>query len=306
MKKRKGDKKIGSTLKGISPVYQDKIARVGIRVGDISTTSFKDKYQASVERHKEILGFYNFEYDLTKAEKKFFEAIDLMSKLNITDTEYILNEQIKSGKNILAEGAQGTMLDVDFGSYPFVTSSNTFSAGASTGLGIAPKHIKDVFGSFKAYCTRVGSGSFPTEIIDEDGERMQQEGNEFGATTGRPRRCGWIDLPAFKYAIMISGVTKLFIMKADVLSIFDTIKVCTHYQLKDGSITDRIPYDIIDSEVKPVYLELKGWKVDITKASRLEELPKELLDYVDYLEKVLKVPIKIISVGSDRTQTIIK
>jgi len=304
--KQKGDKKIGSTLKGIGPVYQDKIARGGIRVGDITSPNFKEKYQQVVERHKKILAFYDFEYDLTETETTFFDALEKLSKLNITNTEYLLNQKIKEGKQILAEGAQGTMLDIDFGSYPFVTSSNTFSGGASCGLGIAPQQIKEVFGIFKAYCTRVGSGPFPTELFDDDGRRIQTEGGEFGATTGRPRRCGWIDLPALKYAIMINGVTKLYMMKADILSMFDTIKVCTHYELENGTATDKLPFDLITTKLKPIYKELKGWKVAITACETMESLPKELHDYVVFLEENLGVSIEMVSVGPDRKQTIMK
>jgi adenylosuccinate synthase len=244
------------------------------------------------------------EYDLPQVEKEFMEAIEFLKGFNIVDSEYFINEAIRKNKKILAEGAQGSLLDVDFGSYPFVTSSNTMTAGACTGLGIAPKHVGKVFGIFKAYCTRVGSGPFPTEQFNEDGELIRKRGNEFGSTTGRPRRCGWIDLPALRYAIMLNGVTELLMMKADVLDSFEEIKVCTHYKLADGTLTDRIPYDMNAEAFEPVYTSLKGWNKDLTGVTKLSAFPVELNQYIAYLEKELHVPITVISVGPDRIQTI--
>lgn len=302
----KGVNKIGSTLKGIGPTYQDKVARQGLRVGDIVSANFRSKYDALVKQHTTILDFYKYEYDLKEAEKQFFEALEFIKTFNLVDSEYMVNDSIQSKDPILAEGAQGSLLDVDFGSYPFVTSSNTMTAGACTGLGIAPKHIGEVFGIFKAYCTRVGSGPFPTELNDSTGERMRKEGNEFGSTTGRPRRCGWLDLPTLKYAIMINGVTQLFMMKADVLNIFEEIKICTHYKLKTGQIINVVPYEIVDEELEPVYKTMKGWNRNLSHVKEFDQLPEELLNYVNYLEEELKVPINIISLGPDRTQTLIK
>jgi adenylosuccinate synthase len=304
--KSKGDNKIGSTLKGIGPTYSDKIARQGLRVGDILSPGFKDKYQKLVQSHKTILEFYKFEYDLKDSETEFFSALEFLKRLNLVDSEYFINNLINQNATILAEGAQGSLLDVDFGSYPFVTSSTTMAAGACTGLGIAPRHVGKVFGIFKAYCTRVGSGPFPTELNNIEGETLRKEGNEFGSTTGRPRRCGWIDLPALKYAIMLNGVTHLLMMKADVLNGFKEIKVCTHYKLKNGDVVDTIPYDIVDEEIEPIYVTLKGWNQSLNGISDFAELPSELSDYIQYLEKSLQVPITVVSVGPDRTQTIIK
>ncbi|WP_200980188.1 adenylosuccinate synthase [Echinicola sp. 20G] len=305
--KSKGDKKIGSTLKGIGPTYQDKIGRVALRVGDIQDPDFKDKYDALVEKHKTTLSFYGYDIsELPQMETDFFEAVDFFRTLNLINSEYDVNEELTSGKKVLAEGAQGSLLDIDFGSYPFVTSSSTMTAGACTGLGVSPSKIGDVFGIFKAYCTRVGSGPFPTELFDEDGERMRKEGNEFGSTTGRPRRCGWIDLPALKYSIMINGVTQLFMMKADVLNIFEEIKICTHYKLEDGSVIDQLPFEINDVKVEPVYKVCKGWNKDLSDVDSYEGFPQELKDYVALLEEELNVPIKMVSVGPDRKQTIMK
>ncbi|MDH5365348.1 MAG: adenylosuccinate synthase [Cyclobacteriaceae bacterium] len=304
--KAKGDKKIGSTLKGIGPTYQDKIARVGLRVGDILSDNFQEKYDKLKSKHIEILSYYDFEYDITEYESQFFEAIEFLKKFNLVDSEYLINNELKSNASILAEGAQGSLLDIDFGSYPFVTSSNTMSAGACTGLGIAPNNIGEVFGIFKAYCTRVGSGPFPTELFDEVGERIQKEGHEFGATTGRPRRCGWVDLPALKYAIMLNGVTQLFMMKADVLNAFEEIKVCTHYKLSDGTITNELPYNLVDEKVEPVYKPFKGWNQSLEHVSEYDQFPKELDEYVKFLETELQTPISIISIGPDRTETIIR
>ena len=304
--KAKGDAKIGSTLKGIGPTYTDKISRQGLRVGDMIAPDFSAKYNALVDRHKAILDVYKFEYDLAAAEKEFFEAVAFMKEFRLVDSEYSVNHAIQAGKTILAEGAQGSLLDVDFGSYPFVTSSNTITAGACTGLGVAPKNIGEVFGIFKAYATRVGSGPFPTELEDEVGERMRQEGREFGSTTGRPRRCGWIDLPALKYAMMINGVTQLIMMKADVLNIFDEIQVCTAYEMPDGTITDQIPFEITDIKVKPVYETLKGWSCSLEGMRRFEELPAALSTYIKFLEKHLDLPINFISTGPDREACVLR
>ena len=304
--KAKGDAKIGSTLKGIGPTYTDKISRQGLRVGDMISADFAHKYQALVDRHKAILDVYKFEYDLAAAEKEFFEAVAFMKEFRLVDSEYSVNHAIDAGKTILAEGAQGSLLDVDFGSYPFVTSSNTITAGACTGLGVAPKNIGEVFGIFKAYATRVGSGPFPTELEDEVGERMRVEGREFGSTTGRPRRCGWIDLPALKYAMMINGVTQLIMMKADVLNIFDEIQVCTAYEMPDGSITDQIPFEITDIKVIPVYETLKGWACSLEGMRDFNELPVELADYIKFLEKHLNLPINFISTGPDREACVLR
>ncbi len=281
----------------------DKTGRNGLRIGDILEPTFKSKYEALVKKHLNILKHHNLDYDLAELEAPFFEGIETIKELTAIDSEHYLNNAIKSGKKILAEGAQGTLLDIDFGTYPFVTSSNTTTAGTSTGLGIAPNKIKNVIGIFKAYCTRVGSGPFPSEEDNETGERIRQLGHEFGATTGRERRCGWIDLPALKYAIMINGVTELSMMKADVLDTFESIKVCTHYKYK-GEVIDYFPYSINENEIEPIYKEVKAWNTDLTKMRNKEEFPKELLDYVTYLEKELETPITIVSVGPDRTQTI--
>lgn len=301
----KGKEKIGSTLKGIGPTYMDKTGRNGLRVGDIFETNFKDKYNALVEKHKQILKFHEFEYNLAELEPAFFEGINLIKSLTVIGSEHYLNNAIRANKSILAEGAQGTLLDVDFGSYPFVTSSNTTTAGTCTGLGIAPNKIGEVFGIFKAYCTRVGSGPFPTELEDETGELLRKAGHEFGSTTGRPRRCGWIDLPALKYAIMIDGVTKLIMMKADVLDTFDIIKICTHYKI-DGEVIDYMPFDIVGKKVEPIYVEMKGWKTDLTKLASINQLPTALNQYIEYLEQELNVPIAMVSVGPDRTQTLMR
>lgn len=300
----KGANKIGSTLKGIGPTYMDKTGRNGLRVGDIFSPNFKEKYNALVEKHKAMLDRYEgFEYNLPELETVWMDALESIRSLEAVDSEQYLNNAMKAGKKILAEGAQGTMLDIDFGTYPFVTSSNTVTAGTCTGLGIAPSRIGDVIGIFKAYCTRVGSGPFPTELDDEVGEAIRKEGREFGATTGRPRRCGWVDIPALKYAIMINGVTELSMMKADVLSIFDEIKVCTHYII-DGKEYDYFPYDVNDLTVTPVYETLPGWNADLTKLNDFEDAPQALKDYVLYLEQKLEVPITVVSVGPDREQTL--
>ncbi len=299
--KAKGKEKIGSTLKGIGPTYMDKTGRNGLRVGDISSNNFEEKYNALKNKHLQILNFYDYEYDLTETEEKWFDSLSVIKKFQHIDSEHYLHNAIKNNKKILAEGAQGTLLDIDFGSYPFVTSSNTISAGACTGLGISPRHIGDTYGIFKAYCTRVGSGPFPSELFDETGEKIGKIGNEFGATTGRPRRCGWIDIPALKYAININGVTQLMMMKADVLSGFDKIKACTHYLL-NGKKIDYLPFEDNDKLI-PVYKELNGWKENLMELESLSEAPKELHEYIKWLEKELELPIKIVSVGPDRKQT---
>lgn len=301
----KGKEKIGSTLKGIGPTYMDKTGRNGLRIGDIFTPDFKNKYQKLVEKHEKILSFHNYQYNLKEHEPAFFEGIELIKELTVVDSEHFINKQLSNGKRVLAEGAQGAMLDVDFGSYPFVTSSNTTTAGACTGLGIAPNKIGDVIGIFKAYCTRVGSGPFPTELLDDTGEQLRKQGNEFGSTTGRPRRCGWIDLPALRYAIMINGVTSLAMMKADVLNNFETIKVCTHYEV-NGKTTADMPYDLIQTEAKPIYKEMKGWNCSVEGIADFDHLPVNLKDYIFYLEKELDLPITVVSVGPDRLQTFVR
>lgn len=301
----KGKAKIGSTLKGIGPTYMDKTGRNGMRVGDLEFDDWKEKYRALANKHEAMIAFYNVEiqYDLKELEADFFLAVEELKQLTFIDSEeYIFNAH-REGKKILAEGAQGSLLDIDFGTYPFVTSSNTTAAGACTGLGVAPNKIKEVIGIFKAYTTRVGSGPFPTELFDTDGETMGRVGKEFGATTGRPRRCGWLDLIALKYAVEINGVTELIMMKADVLSGFETLKVCTAYNYK-GTQIKHLPYSIEPEHVTPVYTEMKGWAKDLTKMSKADELPDALLEYILFLEKELEVPIKIVSVGPDRTQTI--
>ncbi|WP_024771201.1 adenylosuccinate synthase [Aquimarina macrocephali] len=301
----KGKAKIGSTLKGIGPTYMDKTGRNGIRVGDLELNDWKERYRALANKHEAMIDFYDskIEYDLTELENEFFEAVKVLKTLTFIDSEEYLHQAQKEGKTILAEGAQGSLLDIDFGTYPFVTSSNTTAAGACTGLGIAPNKIKDVFGIFKAYTTRVGSGPFPTELFDQDGETMAQVGHEFGATTGRPRRCGWLDLVALKYAVHVNGVTKLMMMKGDVLSGFKTLKICTAYKYQGKTIT-HLPYNIEPENVTPVYTEMKGWSEDLTGMTDPSQLPKELNEYISFLEKELETPITIVSVGPDRTQTI--
>jgi adenylosuccinate synthase len=277
-----------------------------LRVGDVISPNFLEKYNALVTRHKSILDIYQFEYDLAAAEEEFFAAVEFMKEFNLVDSEYSVNHALTAGKTILAEGAQGSLLDVDFGSYPFVTSSNTVTAGACTGLGIAPKNVGEVFGIFKAYCTRVGSGPFPTELHDEVGEAIRKEGREFGATTGRARRCGWLDLPALKYAMMINGVTQLIMMKADVLNIFEEIKVCTAYKLEDGTITEQLPYDITDITIEPIYETLKGWNCSLEGIRTFENLPTELSEYIAFLEEKLALPINFISTGPDRDECVLR
>ena len=297
----KGKHKIGSTLKGIGPTYMDKTGRNGLRVGDLNSINFKDKYNKLKNKHIELLKFYDFNYKIEELEQDWFNSLETIKKFKHIDSEHFIHRSIKEGKKILAEGAQGTLLDIDFGSYPFVTSSNTITAGACTGLGVAPNQISDVFGIFKAYCTRVGSGPFPTELDDDIGKHLGKVGNEFGATTGRARRCGWIDLPALKYAININGVTQLMMMKSDVLSGIDKIKVCTHY-LNNNDKIDYLPFED-NTNLKPVYKELQGWEMNLMNINDLSEAPKEVHDYIKYLEDELQIPIKIISVGPDRKQT---
>jgi adenylosuccinate synthase len=300
----KGKAKIGSTLKGIGPTYMDKTGRNGLRIGDINAHDFKDKYNKLVAKHKNLLKDYTeLLNDFENMEQEWFNGIEIIKSFQLIDSENYIHKAQKAGKKILAEGAQGTLLDIDFGSYPFVTSSNTISAGACTGLGIAPNKIGDVFGIFKAYCTRVGSGPFPTELFDQVGETIGKVGNEFGATTGRKRRCGWIDIPALKYAIEINGVTKLMMMKADVLSGLDEIKVCTHYNY-NGELIDYLPFDANEQTITPVYKTLESWSEDLTTLSDINDAPKALHNYIDYLEKVLETPITIVSVGPDRNQTL--
>lgn len=301
--KAKGVDKIGSTLKGIGPSYQDKIGRQGLRVGDILSASFQEKFMKLAELHFEILKNHEFTFEWKDLESQFLDAVSFLKGFKLIDSEYFLNQELKAGSTILAEGAQGSLLDIDFGSYPFVTSSTTVTAGACTGLGVAPSHIGEVYGIFKAYSTRVGSGPFPTELLDEDGEKMRKQGNEFGSTTGRPRRCGWIDLPALKYSIMINGVTQLLMMKADVLNVFSTIKICTKYQLKSGEITEFLPYELVNDKITPVYTEIRGWSVPLSGGSE-KNIPAELSTYISFLERELKVPITLVSTGPDRTQTI--
>jgi len=304
--KLKGDNKIGSTLKGIGPVYQDKIGRDGLRVGDLENPRFEEMYRHITARHLKTIKQHKADLNFEELEHEFFEAVELLKKLRFVDSEYTVNKALADGHKVLAEGAQGALLDIDFGSYPFVTSSNTFSAGACTGLGVPPTAIRNIFGIFKAYCTRVGAGPFPTELFDETGEAMQREGREFGATTGRPRRCGWLDLPALKYAVMINGVTELYMMKADVLNVFSEIKVCTHYRKPNGELTDKLPYEMGKSLLEPVYQSLKGWQVGLEDIDDFDGLPQELKNYITFIENEVGVPIKLISVGPDRTQTIVK
>ena len=301
----KGKEKIGSTLKGIGPTYMDKTGRNGIRVGDLLKPDFKDIYNKLVKKHAELLKFYELEYNLAELEDEFFVGVELIKSLQIIDSEHYINNALKAGKSVLAEGAQGTLLDIDFGTYPFVTSSNTITAGACTGLGIAPNRIGGVFGIFKAYCTRVGSGPFPTELEDETGEEMRKVGHEFGATTGRPRRCGWLDIPALKYACMVNGVTQLIMMKADVLTNFEPISVCTKYKHQNQEI-DYLPYSINPEDVQPIYESVKGWKEDLTQLSSSSDLPNEVHEYIAFIEKQIEIPITIVSVGPDRKQTLFR
>ena len=301
----KGKSKIGSTLKGIGPTYMDKTGRNGIRVGDIEMKNWSEKYRRLADKHEKLIKNLrvDLQYNLPELEKEFFKAIKTLKKIKFIDSELFIYNQLDNGKKILAEGAQGSLLDIDFGTYPFVTSSNTTAAGACTGLGVPPNKIKDVFGIFKAYTTRVGSGPFPTELFNESGKKIAKVGNEFGATTGRPRRCGWLDLVALKYAVKVNGVTKLMMMKGDVLSGFKKIKVCVKYN-RNGNEISHYPFSL-DNNLKPIYKEFDGWKDDISQVNKYEELPNNFLNYVKYLENELRVPISILSVGPDRKQTII-
>ena len=301
--KLKGDAKIGTTGKGIGPTYTDKISRNGLRVGDI-LENFSTRYEAAKKKHLSLLAALGENPEITELEAKWLKAIEYLKQYDLIDSEYVINHHLKYGKSILCEGAQGSLLDVDFGSYPFVTSSHTLCAGACTGLGIAPNKIGEVFGIFKAYCTRVGSGPFPTELHDETGAKMRDIGHEYGAVTGRERRCGWIDLVALKYTIMLNGVTQLIMMKSDVLDTFDTIKACVAYEI-NGKKTNNFPYSIED-EITPIYNELPGWKTDMTKIKSESEFPVKFQDYIKFLESELEVPITIVSVGPDREQTIIR
>ena len=300
----KGKNKVGTTGKGIGPTYTDKISRNGLRVGDI-LDNFEAKYQAHKERHLQMLASLNYtDFDITEVEKTWMEGVEYMKQFRIVDSEHEINNLLRSDKSILCEGAQGTMLDVDFGSYPFVTSSNTICAGACTGLGIGPNRIGNVYGIMKAYCTRVGAGPFPTELFDETGKLIRDLGHEYGAVTGRERRCGWIDLVQLRYSVMVNGVTELIMMKSDVLDGFDTIKACVADRLPDGSETTELPYEI--DNVEPIYKEMKGWKTDMTQFTSEEQFPAEFNDYVAFLEDFLETPITIISIGPDRAQTIIR
>lgn len=299
----KGTGKIGTTGKGIGPTYTDKTSRNGVRLGDSLLPDFKERYDAARDRHLAQLAVLGETPDLTELENKWLEAIEYIQTYQIIDSENEINSLLKEGKSVLCEGAQGTMLDVDFGSYPYVTSSNTVTAGACTGLGVAPNKIGDVYGIFKAYCTRVGSGPFPTELFDETGKKIRDLGHEYGAVTGRERRCGWIDLVALKYAIMINGVTKLIMMKSDVLDDFDEIKACTAYRI-NGELTDKMPYSLEAVELEPVYTTLPGWKTDMTHMKSEEDFPENFKNYISFLEKELETPIVIVSIGPDRAQTI--
>lgn len=301
---KKGNSKIGSTLKGIGPAYTDKASRNGLRVGDVLRYNFRDLYNEHISAHLDILKGYNYQFDISEYETEWFKGIELLRRFRIENTEYLINKLSDDGRKILAEGAQGTMLDLDFGSYPFVTSSNTISSGACTGLGISPGKTGEVFGIFKAYCTRVGSGPFPTELKDNTGELLRKTGCEYGATTGRPRRCGWLDIPALKYAIMINGVTRLFMTKADVLSGFGTIKVCTSY-LIDGKKTEEITFDN-SAEIKPVYAEIPGWTEKISGIRDFSLLPGTLKSYIEFIEGETGIPVTMVSVGSDRNDTIFR
>ncbi len=309
----KGDKKIGSTLKGIGPTYTDKVSRNGIRVGDLNHADFQKKYEQTKVRHLAIARQYRFNLEeftiegmsFLEYEKKWFESLEVLKEIQWVNSEYYLNKALQSGKRILAEGAQGTMLDIDFGSYPFVTSSNTITAGVCNGLGIAPSQIGRVYGIFKAYCTRVGSGPFPTELFDETGEKLRKVGREFGATTGRPRRCGWLDMVALKYAIMLNGVTDLMMMKADVLGDFDSINVATQYKI-NGMLMDEVPYDLTEGDIEPRYEKVKGWNTDLAGVTLFDKIPAELKQYVDYVEAKTGVQVSMVSIGPDRHQTLLR
>lgn len=303
----KGKSKIGSTLKGIGPAYMDKTGRNGFRIGDLDAPDWKDKYRQLADKHQKMIGFYevDLEYDLPKLEAEFFESLKVLKSLQRIDSENYVHESLKQGKTVLAEGAQGTLLDIDFGSYPYVTSSNTIASGACNGLGIGPNKIGEVFGIFKAYTTRVGNGPFPTELFDEIGQQMAEKGHEFGAVTKRPRRCGWLDLVALKYAVEINGVTQLCMMKSDVLSGFDELKICTAYKYK-GETINHLPYSIEAEDVTPIYTTVKGWEEDLTALTSTDQFPKTFQAYIDFVENYINIPIKIISIGPDRKQTILR
>jgi adenylosuccinate synthase len=313
LEKSKGKDKIGSTLKGIGPTYTDKVSRSGLRVGNLDSSTFFDQYKLAKERHLTTIRQFETDFDqfifdglpFSDYETAWLDALESLNKLNKINSEYYLNQALENGKRILAEGAQGTMLDIDFGSYPFVTSSNTTTAGMCTGLGIAPSKVGNVFGIFKAYCTRVGSGPFPTELVDVDGDQLRNLGNEFGSTTGRPRRCGWMDIPALKYSIMLNGVTELIMMKADVMNSFSEIKVATQYEY-EGKTSMELPFDETTTKVKPIYTTLKGWNSEIETSGKYEALPEDLQQYVQFIENATGIPVKIISIGPDRSQTIFK
>jgi len=300
----KGSNKVGTTGRGIGPTYTDKVARTGVRVGDLLRPDFEERYAAARAAHERTLKSLNFEYDLAPLEKAWREGIEYMKQFRFVDSEHFVANLLREGKTILCEGAQGTMLDIDFGSYPFVTSSNTICAGACTGLGVAPRNIGKVYGIMKAYCTRVGSGPFPTELFDKDGEALSDRGNEFGAVTGRRRRCGWVDLVALRYAVRLNGVTDLILMKSDVLDVFKTIKACVAYKLPDGTQTDEFPFDC--EGVEPIYEELPGWLTDLTALHDEDEFPEEFNNYISFIEEYLETPVSIVSVGPDRNQTIVR
>ncbi len=302
--KSKGKEKIGSTLKGIGPTYMDKTGRNGLRVGDIVSGKFMERYEKLKNKHIQMIKNMDFEFDVTEYEKEWFEGIETLKQYEFIDSEHYIYDCVNNNRGVLAEGAQGSMLDIDFGTYPFVTSSNTVCAGVCTGLGVSPRNIGDVYGIFKAYCTRVGSGPFPTELFDQTGADMARIGMEYGATTGRNRRCGWLDLVALKYAVMINGVTQLIMMKADVMNDFETIKIATAYKT-DGEIVTDFPYEVKD-DIEPQYVEFKGWKCDINKVRKYEDFPQEFKTYVEFIEKECGVPVKIISVGPDREETIVR
>ena len=311
--KSKGDKKIGSTLKGIGPTYTDKVARVGLRIGDSLAANFKERFDSLKADHIRIMESYGFDYSTAKIdglslndyENQWLEALEYIKEIPFVDSEHYINNQIKAGKKILAEGAQGSLLDIDFGSYPFVTSSNTTTAAVCTGLGIAPSRVGKVYGIFKAYCTRVGSGPFPSELEDEVGQSLRDKGHEYGSTTGRPRRCGWLDLPALNYAVMLNGVTDLVITKADVMDSFDQISVCTAYQM-DGENINYLPYEISTKDLIPQLIHKAGWRSDLTKIKKIKDLPDNFMDYIRFVEEETQVPVSIVSTGPDREQTIIK
>lgn len=300
----KGKTKIGSTLKGIAPTYMDKTGRNGLRIGDIISVDFNDKYEFLKSKHKELLKQYDYKYNIEEYESDWFEGIKVLKRFKFVDSEYMINKYLKENRTILAEGAQGTLLDIDFGSYPYVTSSNTVCAGACSGLGVAPARIGEVFGIFKAYCTRVGSGPFPTEQKNVIGKILRDKGKEYGATTGRPRRCGWLDLPALKYSIMLNGVTQLFMTKADVLSGFSTLKVCTKYKI-NGKETDQLPHDLTQVS-EPLYKEIDGWEKDISNLTSKDDIPVELTNYMNFIEKEVDIPITIVSIGPDRNQILFR